>query len=532
MFDKLIDFLIVLNRLPGFGWAGTLSDRMRQATYRRIAMRAKLKSHINKVKKVKDSGADLMGLKNRSKKDEAQNAGTKPQPATQLDDNDGPTPTLIIPRPTGRSAASDAATPFVQSMQTALPPLDIRGSGLNPLLDAATELFSLTGRLRSTVVHPDVEGLRAHLERKVAAFDRRARAAAVPNEQVVAARYALCTLLDEIALTTPWGAESLWSQHSLLSQFHDETWGGEKFFLMLERVIREPARHLHLLEFMYLCIALGLEGKYRVLDRGHAALKSVADNLFLTIRGTRGEFERALSPRWQGVEDRRNRLARLVPLWAVGSLSAAVLLAAYVGFMWNLARSSEPVYRQIARIGQDARLSVAVAPVERTLTLREVLAQDIRAGAIDVIEQTRGSTVEIRGDGLFASGSAEIDAPRQALLQRIGDALNQFSGPVLVTGHTDNQPIAGSRGVRFPTNWHLSQARAESVSALLATRLANAGRLKTEGRGETEPKAANDTPEQRARNRRVEVTLLNAPQTSRTPRPGTAQAALTTKEPS
>ncbi len=532
MFDKLIGFLIALSRLPGFGWAGNVSERMRQATYRRIAMRAKLKSHVNKVKKVKDSGADLMGLKNRTRKDQAQNVAPEQQPATQPNGNSAPNPTLIIPRPTSRSKARDAATPVAQSMQTVLPPLDIRGSGLNPLLDAATELFSLAGSVRSAVVHPDVEGLRDSLARKVAEFDQRARAASVPNEQVVAARYALCTLLDEIALTTPWGAESLWSQHSLLSQFHDETWGGEKFFLMIERVIREPARHLHLLEFMYLCIALGLEGKYRVLDRGHAALKSVADNLFLTIRGARGEFERALSPRWRGVEDRRNRLARLVPLWVVGALSAGVVLAAYVGFMWNLSRSSEPVYRQLARIGQDARLSVAVAPVERTLTLRQVLAQDIRAGAIDVIEQTRGSTVEIRGDGLFASGSAEVDAARQALLQRIGDALNQFSGPVLVTGHTDNQPIAGSRSVRHPTNWHLSQARAESVSALLATRLTSAGRLKTEGRGETEPKAANDTPEQRARNRRVEVTLLNAPQTGPTPRPGTAQAALTTKEPS
>ncbi|WP_206197454.1 type IVB secretion system protein IcmH/DotU, partial [Pseudomonas viridiflava] len=92
---------------------------------------------------------------------------------------------------------------------------------------------------------------------------------AIEHDQMLAARYVLCTVLDEAVLTTAWGSSSNWSTMSLLSHFHQETFGGEKFFQLLERLGSNPARHLHLLELMYLCLALGLKGKYRVTLRAN-----------------------------------------------------------------------------------------------------------------------------------------------------------------------------------------------------------------------------------------------------------------------
>ena len=117
------------------------------------------------------------------------------------------------------------------------------------------------------------------------------------------------------------------------------------------------------------------------------------------------------------------------------------------------------------------------------------------------------SVIIIRGDGFFEPGSADIADRVRPLLGRIADALNQVPGPVLVTGHTDNQPI---RSLRYPSNWHLSQERAAAVKDLLASRVPPA-RLKAEGRADSEPVLDNSTPANRARNRRVEVTLLVAP---------------------
>ncbi len=109
----------------------------------------------------------------------------------------------------------------------------------------------------------------------------------------------------------------------------------------------------------------------------------------------------------------------------------------------------------------------------------------------------------ILGDGLFKPGEATVSANDQWLLSRIADALRSVPGQVDVIGHSDNVPI---RTLRFPSNWELSRARAESVARLLAAGV-GPGRIRADGRGEAEPVAANDTPQNRARNRRVEITL-------------------------
>jgi len=116
------------------------------------------------------------------------------------------------------------------------------------------------------------------------------------------------------------------------------------------------------------------------------------------------------------------------------------------------------------------------------------------------------SVVQIQGDGLFEPASATL-APRVLpLMARIGEAAAQVKGSVLVRGHSDDRPI---RSARFPSNWHLSQARADSVAGVLASQLGGS-RIETEGRAEGEPIASNETPEGRARNRRVEIIVFPA----------------------
>ena len=87
----------------------------------------------------------------------------------------------------------------------------------------------------------------------------------------------------------------------------------------------------------------------------------------------------------------------------------------------------------------------------------------------------------------------------------MADALNDEPGPVIITGHSDNIPIKSSR---FPSNMHLSLARAKSVMASMAKSMNDPSRLTAEGRAEKEPIADNSTREGRAKNRRIEVLLV------------------------
>ena len=150
------------------------------------------------------------------------------------------------------------------------------GLGLNPLVQAASPLLLLTAQLREHASSMDVAGLRRHALEEIRRFEEQARAAGVPNEVVLAARYALCAGLDEAVLSTPWGAQSEWAQHPLLVALHREAWGGEKFFDMLDRISQDPARHIDLMELQYLVLALGFAGKYQVQERGHEQLAGCA----------------------------------------------------------------------------------------------------------------------------------------------------------------------------------------------------------------------------------------------------------------
>lgn len=73
-------------------------------------------------------------------------------------------------------------------------------------------------------------------------FENDAALAGVPREAIVAARYILCTFLDETAASTPWGSGGVWARKTLLVRFHNEVWGGEKVFMLLSKLAESPTR--------------------------------------------------------------------------------------------------------------------------------------------------------------------------------------------------------------------------------------------------------------------------------------------------
>src|SRR6185503_8245068 len=132
------------------------------------------------------------------------------------------------------------------------------------------------------------------------------------------------------------------------------------------------------------------------------------------------------------------------------------------------------------------------------------LADDLNAGALDVAEDAQRSVITIGADGLFAAGTAQLQAAPRERLARVAKALATLPGRIEVLGHTDDQPV---ESLRFPSNWHLSRERAQAVAAALAEYGVPSARLRAEGRAETEPRVPNDGPNGRARNRRIEILL-------------------------
>ncbi|WCR46061.1 type IVB secretion system protein IcmH/DotU [Stutzerimonas stutzeri] len=235
-----------------------------------------------------------------------------------------------------------------------LRPAETFNISLNPLVAAASPLLSEVVRFKHSLESEDLQALHSQLSSAIKLFEHRALHDGAESSQVMAARYVLCTVLDEAVVTTPWGNESEWSQMSLLSSFHNETFGGEKFFQLLERLTRNPVKHLPMLELMYLCLSLGFEGKYRVLPRGMLELEAVRDSLYRQIRQMRGDIPRELSPHWEGLKDTRRRLVRIVPWWMVALFTLACLGVIYGGFAWVLGEQREAVLQPYRVLDMDA----------------------------------------------------------------------------------------------------------------------------------------------------------------------------------
>lgn len=428
--------------------------------------------------------------------------GVGRKPASPPPSSPPPVQPSAQPAPAAYAAAPPPPAQFVAPVH-ADSLAQLPGVAVNPLVQAAVPLLLLAGRLRGQIAPADVEGLRRQAMQEISAFEERARRGEIPAEDVLAARYALCTVVDEAVLNTPWGAQGGWASQSLLVTFHREASGGEKFFQILDRVSGEPQRYLALLELLYACLALGFEGKYRLDPQGAARLAEIRQNLYRRIAGLRDGVEPELSPRWKGVEDRRNAVLRFVPLWIVAAACAVVLLGGYLYFDSQLRAKADPVNAVLARAGLESFEAPSVATPVPASGLRELLSAQIASGQIYFDEAGGRTAITLAVPDLFASGSTQVNERHAGLVHEIGAALNEVPGRIVVIGHTDNQPL---RSLRFKDNYELSRVRAEQVAELLMRDIRTGARIETAGKGALEPRfEPADLPENRARNRRVEI---------------------------
>jgi len=256
--------------------------------------------------------------------------------------------TVVVPTPGRRPPATQvpptpatAAKPGVQLPGFQSTAVELQ-YGLNPLVASASELIALLGELRHTVRVQNPNQLRTQVVSAIKQFENTANVKGVPADVILSARYVLCSAIDEAVLNTPWGAEVGWSRASLLSTFHNETFGGEKVFMILERLQAAPAKYIDLIELVYVCLSLGFEGKYKLDARGRDQLEIIRDNLSRIIGTHRGDFDRDLSPRWRGASQSVKRIMEYVPMWVIVAVVVALLLVSYSGYRFWLESVTDP----------------------------------------------------------------------------------------------------------------------------------------------------------------------------------------------
>jgi len=359
------------------------------------------------------------------------------------------------------------------------------GSQVEPLrlYQLVVMLFTEAARIRDTDTMPDIRAFQEYLIKHFSELQHRVLASGIAESQWDKARYALCTLLDEAVSDTGWGA-GVWARNSLLMHFYGENHGGERFFSLLEQIELDLPREQQLAEVFYLCLALGLEGRYRIQPDGNTQLESIRRRLYLTLNERRvHESEprkRFFSRFW------RNRTIVL------GTLSLLVFSVSCI----SLAYFQTALEHQHQRL---QKLAIKENQPNWAQQLADTEAADIRSGALQLVKKDDGVRVILSSGAYFASGSADISAAQRELLQRLGNSIQRLPVSVRVIGHSDNL----ASGHKWRSNQVLSLARARTVMKALTLPLRFT--VTAEGRGSSEPLVANDNADNRARNRRVDI---------------------------
>ncbi|MCI0506163.1 MAG: OmpA family protein [Gammaproteobacteria bacterium] len=143
--------------------------------------------------------------------------------------------------------------------------------------------------------------------------------------------------------------------------------------------------------------------------------------------------------------------------------------------------------------------------------LARQMSAEVQKGELKVRQYQNMLSVDVAEQMFFDSGRAKIKSSGQDVLKKLGEALKEYDDKVIrVVGHTDNVPVAKSLQAKYPTNWELSVARATNVVHALQDAGVAPERLVASGRGEYEPIAPNDTAENKQKNRRIEIMLIDA----------------------
>lgn len=392
----------------------------------------------------------------------------------------------------------------------------------NPMVNAFSPLLGLAPELEGATAPENPDVLRTRLLDNLTYSRDGAVSAGVALSQADKGAWFVAALLDDIALNTPWGGNSGWPRMPLVAELYGNVDAGERFFDLVDELLRYPERDPQLLELAFLCLSLGFRGKHRLSgSEGDAALTQLRSQMSRLLEDRDAE-DRDLSPNWKGVLTDDEDQGFIVPIWAIGLVALALITAIYVGLGIRLSNRGEQLFT-LAGVLPPPERSAIFRPIIETIkepepipspVVFELLPLFAQAAPKDTATALSGRedvslaivVVQATDPEVFRSSKADLNVEYQELIQSIAGVISdnvELIGNIRVVGHTDSIPV--QRSNPFQTNQKLSEARAQAIAELLVAAGVPASLITSEGKAATEPIADNGTKEGRARNRRVEI---------------------------
>lgn len=230
------------------------------------------------------------------------------------------------------------------------------------LLDLLYDGFVMLFLIRKKQEPAQAEHFLGSIRNYLAEFERNAKRLDIGAEEVYAAKYAFCAVVDEFVLASPeFAIHAEWERRPLqLSLFGDQV-AGENFFHMLETQRAHGAARVQVLEVFYMCLLLGFQGKYAL--EGPEKLNYLTARLgdeIANIKGKRVPF----APHWPLPDQIAHSLKREAPQWVVGAVFALVALLGFIGLSSYLGKGTQTLlsgYQDIVKLGpRQANLTISL----------------------------------------------------------------------------------------------------------------------------------------------------------------------------
>lgn len=225
-------------------------------------------------------------------------------------------------------------------------------AGLNPVVDAASYLFSILGKLKQLRDYHQLHELQAELIQEINSFQDTIRNYGYNAEYIVVCRYIIAASFDDIISNTPWGGQGQWEPYLLLKALNQDSEHHDKFFSILERALKEPALYIDLMELIYIALSMGYKGQYRTTEYNHFQLEQITHGLYQHIRTYRGQLSKTLSPTpLKAPKTKRQTVKRekTSPLF-IFFITACVVMTVFVSLGYLMDLISNEAYKNIAQI--------------------------------------------------------------------------------------------------------------------------------------------------------------------------------------
>jgi len=239
--------------------------------------------------------------------------GGEPDTGTQVS-NTFAEPTIFANNEVASPEMYETSSTFVHSYQS------------QAFLAALRAVYREVYRLETVSGQEDFRGLKRNLIQIMDQQTRSLAEAGYENTHIMIIRYVMSTFIDEYLGTMSSDSGESWANYSLLGHYYQETYGGEKFFQLLEQFMQEPGKYMQHMKLMYACLSLGYQGKYSLSEHSDVQIERIRQELFARIKNFDTEDEKFYND--HPVSSKKNKLTLHVPykLFVVSALFIMVIV--------------------------------------------------------------------------------------------------------------------------------------------------------------------------------------------------------------